>query len=119
MHAERGLADALLVQDVRHRHNHVQQQIPGQTLHLGQPHHLRVIIDDHPQRVVLYVGHLHAVRCLQDLQDIVVADVVLQVVLAVRLQSIVGQCVEAGRLEEVQGVLGWHLDISVVNVTQE
>jgi hypothetical protein len=114
------LADPRVVtENVRYRVNDVQQQFSREQLHLWQLGDEGKVVDDQPQRVVLDVWHVHLVGSFKDLQHILVVDVVLQVVLAERLQSVVGEAVEARRLEQIQRILRRHFCLAVVNVAQQ
>lgn len=76
-------------------------------------------MDDQPERVVFYVRNIHFIGSFENLQDIFVVDVVLEVVLAKCLQPVVGEAVEARRLEQVKRVLGRHFRLAIVNVPQQ
>lgn len=87
-------------QNISHCHNHIQQQISTEHTHFWQTSHLRKIMHNHPEGVVLYIWHIHAIRRLQDLQHIVKRDVMFQIVLAEGLKAIIGEAIETGSLEK-------------------
>ena len=97
----------------------VEEQFFGQGLELGLARHLVVVFDTHVEGVPLHVVGATLVGRLQDLDDVVHRHVALQVVLAKHLKPVVGENVERGRCEQVEGVLGRHPNLAVVDVTQE
>ena len=77
------------------------------------------MLDADVEGIPLHVLGAAPVSCLQDLDDVVHADISLQVVLAKDLQTVVGKYVERGRGEEIKGVLWRHPHLPVVDVPQQ
>ena len=77
------------------------------------------MLDADVEGVPLHVMCPTPVSCLQDLDNVVYADISLQVVFAKDLQPVVGKYVERGRGEEIKGVLWRHPHLPVVDVPQQ
>lgn len=74
-------------------------------------------MNDHTQSVRLYFRNVHFIGSFQNLQHILEVNVVLQIVFAKCLQTVIGESIKTGRLEQVQRIFRWHFLVTVVDVS--
>lgn len=75
--------------------------------------------DNKTHRSALHFHGVDFVRGVKNVEDVLNGDVHLKVLLAVGLETEVGELVEEGGGEKIERVLRWHVRVPEVNVAKE